>query len=168
LELYPQKPRRTVMVKLALGILALSLTASVGLAEEMTVATPDAIKWGPAPPVFAPGMQFAVISGDPYGSGEYVIREKMPAGYAFPAHYHPGTENFTIISGTFHIGMGDKLDKKHAQTLKAGAFASMPAKMNHYAWASTAAVIQLHGVAPLAITYVNPDDDPSKVGAASR
>jgi hypothetical protein len=33
------------MVKFALGILALSLTASVGLAEEMTVATPDAIKW---------------------------------------------------------------------------------------------------------------------------
>jgi hypothetical protein len=49
------------MVKPALGILALSLTASVGLAEEMTVVTPDAIKWGPAPPVFAKGMQFAVI-----------------------------------------------------------------------------------------------------------
>jgi hypothetical protein len=31
------------MVKLALGILALSMTTSVGLAEEMTVATPDAI-----------------------------------------------------------------------------------------------------------------------------
>ena len=156
------------MVKLALGILALSLTASVGLAEEMTVATPDAIKWGPAPPVFARGMQFVVISGDPYGSGPYVVREKMPAGYAFPAHNHPGTENFTIISGTFNIGMGDKLDKKHAQTLKAGAFLSMPAKMNHYAWASTAAVIQLHGQGPLAITYVNPADDPSKTGAASR
>jgi hypothetical protein len=40
------KSRRTDMVKFALGILALSLTASVGLAEEMTVATPDAIKWG--------------------------------------------------------------------------------------------------------------------------
>jgi hypothetical protein len=39
------KSRRTDMAKLALGILALSLTASVGLAEEMTVATPDAIKW---------------------------------------------------------------------------------------------------------------------------
>jgi len=113
-------------------------------------------------------MQFAVISGDPYGSGPYVVREKMPAGYAFPAHNHPGIENFTIISGTFNIGMGDKLDKKHAQTLRAGAFLSMPAKMNHYAWASTAAVIQLHGQGPLAITYVNPADDPSKTGAASR
>ena len=156
------------MVKLALGILALSLTASVGLAEEMTVATPDAIKWGPAPPVFAKGMQFAVISGDPYGSGLYVVREKMPAGYAFPAHNHPGTENFTVISGTFNIGMGDQLDKKHAQTLKAGAFLSMPAKMNHYAWASSATVVQLHGQGPLAITYVNPADDPSKAGTTSR
>jgi hypothetical protein len=36
------------MVKLALGILALSLTASVGLAEEMTVATPDDVA-GKAP-----------------------------------------------------------------------------------------------------------------------
>jgi hypothetical protein len=90
------------MVKLALGILALSLTASVGLAEKMTVATPDAIKWGPAPPVFARGMQFAVISGDPDGSGPYVVREKMPAGYAFPAHNHPGTENFTIEPDLFH------------------------------------------------------------------
>jgi quercetin dioxygenase-like cupin family protein len=156
------------MVKLAPGILALSLTASVGLAEEMTVATPDAIKWGPAPPVFAKGMQFAVISGDPNASGPYVVREKMPAGYAFPAHNHPETENFTVISGTFNIGMGDKLDKKHAQTLKAGAFLSMPAKMNHYAWATSATVIQLHGQGPLAITYVNPADDPSKARATSR
>jgi anti-sigma factor ChrR (cupin superfamily) len=61
-------------------------------------------------------MQLAVIYGDPYGSGEYVVQEKMPAGYAFPAHNHPGTENVTIISGTFNIGMGDKLDKKHAQS----------------------------------------------------
>jgi quercetin dioxygenase-like cupin family protein len=156
------------MVKLALGILALSLTTSVGLAEEMMVATPDTIKWGPAPSVFAKGIQFAVISGDPKGSGPYVVREKMPAGYAFPAHNHPETENFTVISGTFNIGMGDKLDKKHAQTLKAGAFLSMPAKMNHYAWASTATVIQLHSQGPLAITYVNPADDPSKAGATSR
>jgi hypothetical protein len=43
------------MVKLALSILVLSLTVSVGLAEETTVATPDAINWGPALPVFAKG-----------------------------------------------------------------------------------------------------------------
>jgi quercetin dioxygenase-like cupin family protein len=156
------------MVKLALGLLALSLTASAGLAEEMTVTTPDTIKWGPAPPALPKGAQLAVLTGDPGAKGPYVVRVKLPAGYQVPAHNHPTIENLTVISGTFNIGMGDKLDKKHAQTLKAGAFASMPARMNHYAWASTAAVIQLHGVGPLAITYVNPADDPSKAGAASR
>jgi quercetin dioxygenase-like cupin family protein len=97
-----------------------------------------------------------------------VLRAKLPAGYHVPAHNHPTNERVTIISGTFNIGMGDKLDKKHAQTLKAGSFLSMPAKMNHYAWATTAVVIQIRGDGPFAIDYVNPEDDPSKSGPASQ
>jgi quercetin dioxygenase-like cupin family protein len=156
------------MIKLVLGLLALSLTASVGLAEEMTVTNPDSLKWGPAPPVLPKGAQMAVLSGDPGGKGLYVVRVKVPAGYQVPAHNHPTTENVTIISGSFNVGMGDKLDKKHGQALKAGGFFSMPAKMNHYAWASSAAVIQIHGEGPFQINYVNPADDPSKSGSASR
>lgn len=156
------------MIKLALGILALSLTASAGLAEEMTVRTPDSIKWGPAPPALPKGAQLAVLAGDPGANGPYVVRVKLPAGYQVPAHNHPTTENVTVLSGTFHIGMGDKLDKKHAQVLKVGGFFSMPAKMNHYAWASSAAVIQIHGDGPFAINYVNPADDPSKSVSTSR
>jgi quercetin dioxygenase-like cupin family protein len=156
------------MIKLVLGILALSLTASVGLAEEMTVKTPDSIKWGPPPPALPKGAQLAVLAGDPGASGLYVVRVKLPAGYQVPAHNHPTTENLTVLSGTFHIGMGDKLDKKHAQVLKAGGFFSMPPKMNHYAWASSAAVIQIHGEGPFAINYVNPADDPSRGASTSR
>jgi len=156
------------MVKLALGILALSLTASAGLAAEMTVVTPDAIKWGSAPPALPKGAQLAVLSGDPGAGGPYVIRMKLPAGYQVPAHNHPTTESVTIISGTFNIGMGDKLDKKHTQALKAGGFFSMPPKTNHYAWTSSAAIIQIHGDGPFAINYVNPADDPSKGASTSR
>jgi quercetin dioxygenase-like cupin family protein len=156
------------MLKLALGVLALSLTASAGLAEEMTVATPESLKWGPAPPTLPKGAQLAVLSGDPGAKGPYVVRVKLPAGYQVPAHNHPTTENVTIISGNFNIGMGDKLDKKHGQALKAGGFFSMPPKMNHYAWTSSAAVIQIHGDGPFQIDYVNPADDPSKSGSASR
>jgi quercetin dioxygenase-like cupin family protein len=156
------------MVKLALGILALSLTASAGLAEEMTVTTPDTIKWGPAPPALPKGAQLAVLTGDPGAKGPYAVRVKLPAGYQVPAHNHPTIENLTVISGTFNIGMGDKLDKKHGQALKAGGFFSMPAKMNHYAWTSSAAIIQIHGEGPFAIDYVNPADDPSKSASTSR
>jgi hypothetical protein len=34
--------------------------------------------------------------------------------------------------------------------------------MNHYAWASSPSVVQVHGQGPFAITYVNAADDPSK------
>jgi hypothetical protein len=38
----------------------------------------------------------------------------------------------------------------------------MPKGMHHYAWASGETVVQLHGVGPFAITYVNAADDPRK------
>jgi hypothetical protein len=41
-------------------------------------------------------------------------------------------------------------------------------EMDHYAWASSAAVIQIHGERPFAINYVNPADDPSKSASTAR
>jgi hypothetical protein len=38
----------------------------------------------------------------------------MPANYKVPAHYHPKDETVTVISGDFHVGMGDKLDMQKA------------------------------------------------------
>ena len=67
-----------------------------------------------------------------------------------------------MISGNFHIGMGDKLDAKQGIVLTAGGYAEAPAKMNHYAWATEPTVVQVHGQGPFAITYVNPADDPGK------
>jgi quercetin dioxygenase-like cupin family protein len=87
---------------------------------------------------------------------------KIPKGYKIPAHNHPTTEYVTVLSGNFHIGMGDKLDEKKGMELTAGAYGEAPAKMNHYAWATSTTVLQVHGQGPFAITYVNPTDDPSK------
>ena len=50
--------------------------------------------------------------GDPGKDGLYVVRLKMPAGYRIPAHNHPTTENVTVVSGNFHIGMGDTGQEK--------------------------------------------------------
>jgi hypothetical protein len=36
--------------------------------------------------------------------------------------------------------------------------------MHHYAMASGEVVVQVHGMSPLQFNYVNPADDPSKVG----
>ncbi|MBV9751433.1 MAG: cupin domain-containing protein, partial [Hyphomicrobiales bacterium] len=108
------------------------------------------------------GATFTVVSGDPYKDNLYVLRLKMPAGYKIPAHNHPTSEYVTVLSGDFHIGLGDKLDPKKGMLLKAGGFAEAPAKMNHYAWTTSPTVVQVHGQGPFAITYVDPADDPSK------
>ena len=82
--------------------------------------------------------------------------------YQIPAHHHPTTENVTVLSGSFHAGMGDKLDAAKGQTFEPGGFASLPAGMNHYAWTTAETIVQVHGNGPFAIVYVNPADDPSK------
>src|SRR3984893_12350804 len=93
-------------------ILALTvLAAGPSLAATMP-ATADGLTWGLAPPVLPKGAQIAVLSGDPSKDGLYVLRLKVPANYKIPAHNHPTSEYVTVISGKFHIGMGDKLDGK--------------------------------------------------------
>jgi quercetin dioxygenase-like cupin family protein len=130
--------------------------------EHMVVVSPDGLKWGAAPPAFPKGAQLAVVSGDPSKEGLYVIRLKLPAGYKVPAHTHPNDENVTVISGTFNIAMGDKFDDAKGPALKAGGFAIAPKGMAHYAWFPEETIIQIHGLGPSGITYVNPADDPRK------
>ncbi len=152
------------MRKTTLAALLLAAIPFAAFGMDIT-ASPDALKWGPQPPALPPGGQIAVISGDPSKPEPYVLRAKLPAGYTVAPHTHPTDENVTVISGTFHFAMGDKLDKKKGETIKAGGFFRAEKGMQHYAWASAPSVIQVHGIGPFDITYVNPADDPRNKSA---
>jgi quercetin dioxygenase-like cupin family protein len=146
---------------LALGLL-LAGTA-IAFAQDMRPPiNADDVKWGPVPPNIAAGAQLAVISGDPSKEGLFVIRLKMPAGYKVPAHYHPQYENVTVLTGEFHVGMGDKLDTDKGMLLRPGGYVEAPAKMHHYAWVTSDTIVQVAGPGPFGIIYVDPTDDPSK------
>ena len=143
--------------------------ATPALADDMKMpVNASQLEWAPAPNFVPEGAQFVVLSGDPSKEGPYVVRLKLPAGYKIPAHNHPTTEMVTVISGDFHLGMGDKLDEAKSMPLTAGGYAEAPAKMNHYAWASSPTVVQVHGQGPFAITYVDPADDPRNRSQASK
>ena len=116
--------------------------------------------WAPAPPVLPAGAEIAVLSGNPFGEGQFVLRLKLPAGYDVPAHIHSGDELITVISGAFNVGHGDKLDRDATVLLNAGSFVEMPAGHPHFAWTSVETVVQLHGPGPFDITYMDPADDP--------
>jgi len=145
------------------GLLSIACCAHPGTAAPAAhpgIFTPADVAWGPGPGFLPPGAKIAVLEGDPGASGGFTIRLNLPPGYKIPAHSHPTTENVTVISGEFHAGMGDKLDPTKGMTLRPGSFASLPAQMNHFAWAKGRTVVQVHGQGPFAITYVNPADDP--------
>jgi quercetin dioxygenase-like cupin family protein len=136
-----------------------------GTSQHVMVTAND-LKWGDPPPVFEKGASFTVVSGDPGKSGIFVVRLKMPAGYKINPHWHPTDEHVTVLSGTFALGMGDKFDAASMKELPVGGYGLLPAQMHHYAMAKTETVVQVHGLGPFQLTYVNPADDPSKRATA--
>jgi len=143
-----------------------SLFAIALLAAQPSLAqnafTLDQVKFGPAPPFLPAGAQLAVLEGDPMAAtGDYTVRLKMPDGYKIAPHTHPARENVSVLSGTIKVGMGDQFDASKMMSFGAGSFAYMDPSMHHYAAASGETVIQIHGMSPLKINYINPADDPS-------
>jgi hypothetical protein len=164
--------RRIIIMKVTLVTAALLLTASTASGQDRVtpagapekphaiVATPDAIKWASAPASLPAGAKLAVLEGDPSKAGPFTMRLSLPAGYRIPPHFHPVTEHVTVTDGTFYVGMGETFDAAKASALPTGTFAALEPGMRHFAFTKGATIVQLHGVGPWALTYVNPADDP--------
>jgi uncharacterized RmlC-like cupin family protein len=151
-------PRPILLIALVLVLIA---PPSLAQAPHHTVMTPDALKWV-EPPTF-PGARLAMVQGDPGKEGPFAYRVKFPANYKVAPHFHKAIENVTVLSGTFYLGLGTKLDQGSGQMIPTGGFVSVPATHPHYAWTATEeTLIQVHGVGPTDITFVNPADDPRK------
>jgi quercetin dioxygenase-like cupin family protein len=154
--------RNKVLVAIAATsalLVAPAFTADMGGSIYMNGAD---VKWGDAPPVFKKGAKMAVLEGDPGKEGPFVARMKMPANYKIAPHWHSKDEDVTVISGTFYLGEGDAMETKHAHAIKAGGFHHLPAKTHHYAWSKGETIVQINGMGPFDLTYVNAEDDPSK------
>ena len=161
----PSHIRQLSTLRACRAITALTLVLAAPLAGAQgahhLMLEPDKLTWANVPSL-PPGAQIAVIEGPMSEAVPFTIRLKLPANYRIPAHWHPGVERVTVLSGTFYLGHGDSLDPAKAQALPAGSIAIMPAQKRHYAWTTGETVLQLHGTGPSTITYVNPADDPRK------
>lgn len=121
------------------------------------------LKWRDGPPGLPKGSQIAVLEGDPAVADRlFTVRLKFPAGYRIPPHFHPADEHITVIDGEMRIGMGERFDEGVFQAVGAGGFIALPAGHPHYARVERPTEIQLHGVGPWRIIYVNPKDDPRR------
>jgi quercetin dioxygenase-like cupin family protein len=111
---------------------------------------PADVKWKDSP---FPGVQTAVISGDPTQAGLYVVRAKYAAGSKVMPHTHPDTRYDTVLSGELYFGFGETFDASKAKLYPAGAQITVPANLPHYAWAQSGeAVLQEVGIGPSGTT----------------
>jgi quercetin dioxygenase-like cupin family protein len=160
--------RAAVCAILVVGAISVSHAQSPAASPSTHIMlTEPQIKWGDPPPALPKGAMVAVLSGDPSQAGPFTMRAKFPAGYKIAAHWHPTDEHLTVLAGTFSAGTGDAFDMKGLHEMPVGTFAVMPAEMRHFAYTKGGATIQIHGMGPFVLTYVNPADDPRKAAPAT-
>jgi hypothetical protein len=71
---------------------------------------------------------------------------------------------YTVISGIFYIGLGDRVDADKLQAYPPGTVIILPGNTPHFHWAKSGEyVTQVNAIGPLGLNYVNPKDDPRNV-----
>src|SRR5271155_3479047 len=104
-------------------------------------------------------VKIAILQGDPMTAGRsYTVRLSCTDGAKIAPHWHPTTENVTVIKGMFLLGMGAKWNDAAMKEIPVGGFASAPPEMRHYAQCKGDGVLQVNGIGPFLVNFVGPDD----------
>jgi len=107
------------------------------------------------------GIQTVVLKGDPNEAGVYTIMLRVPAHTQIAAHSHRDDRVATVVSGTWHLGYGDKFDESKLKALPPGSFYTEPPGRNHFAETGDESVeVQITGFGPSSTEYVDQAQDP--------
>jgi hypothetical protein len=145
-----------------------SAKAAPPAAAHNMVLEPGSEQWGDIPAAATVGtpsvemggtLKVAIIQGDPMAAGRtYTLRLSCTDGLKIAPHWHPTTENVTVIKGGAAVGMGSKWDDAAMKDVPVGGFFSAAPQMRHYAQCKGDSVLQVHGVGPFVINFVAPDE----------
>ncbi len=92
---------------------------------------PEEIDWKPFP-AFPPSARLAVLVGEPTQAGPYLIRVKVPLGVKLMPHRHPEDRIYTVMSGVFYIGLGDRFDGDKVKAYPLGSVIVLPGNTWHF------------------------------------
>jgi quercetin dioxygenase-like cupin family protein len=121
---------------------------------------PDDIDWKPFA-AFPPSVRLAVIVGQPSQNAPYTIRVRVPHGVKLMPHRHPEDRVYTVMSGVFYIGLGDRFDPDKLEAYPPGSVVVLPGDTFHFHWAKSGEYItQVTAIGPLGLEYLNAEDDP--------
>jgi mannose-6-phosphate isomerase-like protein (cupin superfamily) len=135
--------------------------------SERLSAKPVDIVWRDQP-ALAKGAQFATLLGDPSRPGRYVFRLRVPRGHRVLPHVHPEERVYTVLSGIFHLGFGEVFSEESLEAYPEGSVVLVRAGRHHFQSARSGEyLVQIEGVGPTAVVYVNPGDDPRTTASAA-
>jgi quercetin dioxygenase-like cupin family protein len=124
------------------------------------IGLPEDIDWKPFS-AFPPSVRLAIVVGEPTKPGPYVIRVKVPSGVKLMPHRHPEDRIYTVMSGVFYIGLGDRFDGDKVNAYPPGSVIVLPGDTWHFHWAKSGEYIsQVNAIGPLGIEYQDPVNDP--------
>ena len=92
---------------------------------------PEEIDWKPFP-AFPPSARLAVLVGEPTQAGPYLIRVKVPLGVKLMPHRQPEDRIYTVMSGVFYIGLGDRFDGDKVNAYPPGSVIVLPGNTWHF------------------------------------
>src|SRR6185369_10691234 len=125
---------------------------------------PDDIEWKPFA-AFPPSARLAVIVGKPMEAGPYTIRVRVPHGVKLMPHRHSEDRVYTVISGVFYIGLGERFDADKLEAFPPGSVIVLPGNTSHFHWAKSGEYItQVQAIGPLGLDYLDEKDDPRSKG----
>ena len=76
-------------------------------------------------------------------------------------HSHPEDRIYTVISGIFYIGLGDRFDSEKLVAYPPGSVVILPGNTSHFHWAKSGEYItQVTAIRPLGLEYTDVKDDP--------
>jgi quercetin dioxygenase-like cupin family protein len=120
---------------------------------------PEDVDWKPYP-AFPGAANLAVLQGNPSEPGLYTVRVRVHPGAKLPPHWHPEDRVYTVISGIFYIGVGERFDSEKLAPYAPGAVILLPGRTPHFHWARSGEyVTQVSAVGPLGVEFVDPSDD---------
>jgi hypothetical protein len=85
-----------------------------------TAILSEDVDWKPFP-TFPPSARLAVLVGQPWEPGPYLIRVKVPHGVRLMPHRHPEDRIYTVISGVFYVGRGEEFEPDKLEAYPPGA-----------------------------------------------
>ncbi len=124
-------------------------------AKVMSIVRDADLHWQRDPQ--APGLETAVLAGDPRRPGElYVLRVRFAPGSFSHPHFHPNARYIVVLKGTWWVGAGAGGDRDATTPLPAGSFVVHHGGEVHFDGAKDEEVIvQITGIGPETATAVD-------------